>query len=145
MCLKAWGSIQLSNIKNVCLTYERTKLIFDLFSLSMHGNHFCLTFRFTYISCTWKSWKWIPSSNHLVKITKSIISTLKLIKIGRIDALSTMSSLHSIFHSHKIWTRVKKNSEKSQKQRNEWPWTLPYTLVLQTMSSPWSFFFSIHT
>jgi len=35
VCLKSWGSIQLSNIKNVCLTYERIKLIFSLFSFSL--------------------------------------------------------------------------------------------------------------
>jgi hypothetical protein len=31
--------------------------------------------------------------------------------------------------------------EKSKKQKNEQPWTLAYTLVLQTMSYPLSSFF----
>jgi hypothetical protein len=31
--------------------------------------------------------------------------------------------------------------EKNKKERNEQPWTLPYTLVFQTISSPLSFFF----
>ncbi len=55
--------------------------------------------------------------------------------------LSTMSSIHSI---SSILTefeqqRFLKNSEKN-KQRNEQPWTLAYTLVLQIMSSPLSSF-----
>jgi hypothetical protein len=52
-----------------------------------------------------------------------------------------MSSIHSI---SSILTefeqqRFLKNSEKN-KQRNEQPWTLAYTLVLQIMSSPLSSF-----
>jgi hypothetical protein len=67
--------------------------------------------------------------------------TLELIKNGGVGVLSTMSSIHKcIFHSHRIWTtRVKKNNEEEQK--NEQPWTLAYTLVLHTMSFPWSCFF----
>jgi hypothetical protein len=34
----------------------------------------------------------------------------------------------------------KKNNEKCKKQKNEQPWTLAYTLILQTMSSSLSFF-----
>ncbi len=42
--------------------------------------------------------------------------------------------------SYILTPRLKKTIEKSEKQKNEQPWTLAYTLVLQTMSSPLSFF-----
>jgi hypothetical protein len=68
---------------------------------------------------------------------------LELIKNGGVGVLSTMPSIHKyVFQFHRIWTtRVKENNEEEQKtkrQKNEQPWTLAYTLVLQTMSFPLS-------
>ncbi len=79
-------------------------------------------------------WKCIPS-NHRVKIHKT---TLVLIPIwwknGGDGVLSTMSNLYNVFHCHIIWIiRWKKTMKKKKKQRNEQPWTLVQTLVLQTM------------
>jgi hypothetical protein len=55
-------------------------------------------------------------------------------KNGGDGVLSTMSNLYNVFHCHIIWViRWKKTMKKNKKQRNEQPWTLVQTLVLQTM------------
>jgi hypothetical protein len=69
------------------------------------------------------------------------MSTLELVKNERVGVLLTMFSMFSIHNMPSILTKfenkdLKKIVEKSKKQRNEQSWTLAYTLVLQTTSSP---------
>jgi hypothetical protein len=53
-----------------------------------------------------------------------------------------MSSIHKcVSHFHKIWTRRIKENKGEKNKKNEQPWTLVYTLVLQTMSCPLKCFF----
>ncbi len=77
----------------------------------------------------------------LRRCTKLTMSTLKLIKKIR-ELMCFQQCPQSIACLHRISTRVKTNSgKKTKKIKNEQPWTLAYIWVLQTMSSPLSFFF----
>jgi len=82
-----------------------------------------------------------------VGFTKPAISILELVKNWGACLLSTISSIHSMFSivclpfSQNLSNKGKrKHSEKEpekkkKKQRNEQPWTLAYTLVLQKLNS----------
>ncbi len=76
--------------------------------------------------------------------TKPNMSTLKLVKNGGACVLSIMSSIHSIFS---IFIEFKqqgflfKQWKKGKTWRNEQPWTLDCTLVLQVMNYPSSILF----
>jgi hypothetical protein len=52
-----------------------------------------------------------------------------------------LQSITFLPFSQNLSNKDKKNSEKKQKMKNEQPWTLTYTSVFQTMSSPLTFFF----
>ncbi len=74
---------------------------------------------------------------------KSTMLTLELIKKwGSWCAFNKFSILRGcIFHSHKISTRTfLKTMKINKKLKNEQPWTLAYTSILKTMSSPFSCF-----
>jgi hypothetical protein len=80
------------------------------------------------------------------------MSTLELVKNGRVGVLSTMFLIHnmsSIFTKFEQQGLKKNNEKKKQKKqknkKNEQPWTLTYTLILQTMSSLVSSFFLVRT
>jgi hypothetical protein len=137
-----------SNIKNVCLTCERIRLTFGLFSLLLHGfQNFLFHFHFMHLGR-------VETSHFLATTlwgsTKSTMLTLELIKKRRrVGVFSTMSSIRKrgFFHFHKIWTRVekKKKNKEAKNLNNEQPWTLTYTSILQTMSSPLSSLFWVQT
>ncbi len=117
---------------------ERIRSTFGFFSPLFSFFH---VFFFFIFLCTWKNWKCIFLATTLWGSTKLAMWILELIQNEGASMLSTMSSIHSI---SSILTefeqqRFLKNSEKN-KQRNEQPWTLAYTLVLQIMSSPLSSF-----
>jgi hypothetical protein len=86
-------------------------------------------------------------STTLWRTTKPTMSTLELVKNGWISVFSQFPQSLPCLPFSSIWiARVKKNSgKKPKKQRNEQFWTLIYTLVFQTMSSPLSFFFLVWT
>jgi hypothetical protein len=70
------------------------------------------------------------------------MSTLESVKNGGVNVLSTMSSIHNM---SSIFTDLNNKGQKKQwkkNQRNEQPWIVAYTLVLQTMSSPLNVFWS---
>jgi len=68
----------------------------------------------------------------LWRFIKPIMSTLELVKSGRVDVLSPVSSNHSMSSIHRIWKKI---VEKINKQKR---WT---TLDLSLpMSSSWSTF-----
>jgi hypothetical protein len=63
------------------------------------------------------------------------MSTLKLVKNGRVSVFPTTSSIHSMsFILIEFEEQGKKSGKeqrkKTKKQRNEEPWILAYTLVL---------------
>jgi hypothetical protein len=69
VCLKVWGPIWGSNIKNMWLICERIRLTFDFFSF-FHG-FFNLLFTLSFMNLDWKRWKCTLSSNHLARIHKT--------------------------------------------------------------------------
>jgi hypothetical protein len=73
------------------------------------------------------------------------MSILELIENEGAGVLSIMSSIHSMFSTITEFKqqRYKKTRKKNKKVKNEQPWTLAYTLVLQIMSSPLSSFFNL--
>jgi len=111
-------------------------------------------FRFTCIWCTWTTKNALPLTTTLWVFTKPAISILELVKNWGAGLLSTISSIHSMFFmvclpfSQNLSNKGKRKHsekeppEKKKKQRNEQPWTLAYTLVLQKLSSHLTLAFS---
>ncbi len=87
-----------------------------------------------FILCSWKSLKYIPSHNHLVKICKRNYVNFK---IGQKWGVATTFSIHNV---SSILTEFKQHELKKTIEKKQ-PWTLDYTLVLLTASFALSFFF----
>jgi len=89
-------------------------LVFSLFYFMV-----LKSFYFTFILCTWKGLELLFLTTTLWGSTKLTMLTLELIKKKeRVGVFSTMFSIHRcVFHSHKIWKRVKENNEKKKEQK----------------------------
>ncbi len=100
----------------MCLTCERIRLTFGLFSLLLHGfKKFLFHFHFVHLERIGTT----LSNNHLVRINKiDHVNSRIDKKKERVGVFSTMFSIHRcVFHSHKIWKRVKENNEKKKEQK----------------------------
>jgi hypothetical protein len=53
--------------------------------------------------------------------------------------------MSTVYRMSSILTKFEHKNNNEKMQKNEKPWTLDYTLVLQTLSSPLSLFFLVHT
>jgi hypothetical protein len=94
-------------------------------------------FHFHFVHLDWKGWKCTLSSNHLARIHKTNHVNSKIDqKMG--ELLCFQQCLQSIDVSSIL---IEFEQCKKIKWKNEQPWTLGYTLVLQTVSSCLSCFF----
>jgi hypothetical protein len=80
-----------------------------------------------------------------VIVTKTFIIFLSYY-LCSIEIVYSTFWLHSIHSMFSIFTNLsnkggKKKAKKIKKQKNEQPWTLAYSLVFQTIRSPFKLFF----
>jgi hypothetical protein len=78
--------------------------------------------------------KCIPSNNHYVRIHKTGYVNFRN---GQNGGALTMCSIHSMSSILiEFEQQGSKKTMRKKKQKNEQPWSLAYTLILQTMNSP---------
>ncbi len=115
MCLKAWGQIQGSNIKNMWLMCERMRLNLFLF-FSFHG---FFNFLFSPSRCALGGFDnaFFLTATLWASI-KPIMSTLKLVKMRKLVCFHIMSSIHSMSSfSHHLSKKGKRKQWKKLKTK----------------------------
>jgi hypothetical protein len=119
--LKAWGPIWGSNIKNVWLTCKRIRSTSGLFFsvLSWFFLIFCFHFHFV----------------HLGRVENAFSLTTILWDSIVNHVNSKIDQKWESWCALNLSNKDKRKQWKRQKWKNEQPWTLAYTLVLQTMCS----------